>query len=339
MFFKPKWYNLLPERLKPKKENILEDIENLRKKYGFTHEVIYMYIILTPWAVRTIQKDCLEQGRRLMPNASEQELWKGVLLSRLQTKLAANIPTAPWCNYNPLPKEDLLSMANNVDNICAKFKSWDDVVEYIVSMERDEGTFLDPSGILNELDLLLGSWKIPEPFKSAPSFISQPSTITDTKKCPFCAEEIKKEALKCRYCHSDINKKTGVDGSFIAYDNGIVLDTQTNLMWAARDNGSNLNWADAKAYCESYRGGGYTGWRMPTQDELAGLYNTTKTYRADSGVDVHLTKLIRLTSIAPWASEKRGSDAAYFSFFSGNRGWLPRSNDNIHRALPVRSAI
>jgi len=27
------------------------------------------------------------------------------------------------------------------------------------------------------------------------------------------------------------------DGRFIAYDNGTVLDTSTNLMWAAKDNG------------------------------------------------------------------------------------------------------
>lgn len=27
------------------------------------------------------------------------------------------------------------------------------------------------------------------------------------------------------------------DGRFIAYDNGTVLDTKTNLMWASKDNG------------------------------------------------------------------------------------------------------
>jgi len=72
-------------------------------------------------------------------------------------------------------------------------------------------------------------------------------------------------------------------------------------MWATKDNGSDINWANAKSYCENYRGGGYTDWRMPTQDELAGLYDTAKTYKADCGFDTHLTELIRLTCAALWA--------------------------------------
>jgi len=72
-------------------------------------------------------------------------------------------------------------------------------------------------------------------------------------------------------------KEIGKDGRFIAYDDGTVLDTRTNLMWADKDNSSDINWQGAKSYCENYRGGGYSDWRMPTQDELAGLYDEGKT--------------------------------------------------------------
>jgi hypothetical protein len=130
----------------------------------------------------------------------------------------------------------------------------------------------------------------------------------------------------------------GRDGRFIAYNNGTVLDTRTNLLWAAWDNGSDINWANAKSYCEKYRGGGYTDWRMPTQEELAGLYDSSKGYRAtQKDYNVHLTELIQLSTACPWASETRGSDAAYFSFYVGLRLWGPQSDGSTTRALPVRS--
>ena len=133
--------------------------------------------------------------------------------------------------------------------------------------------------------------------------------------------------------------ESGRDGRFIAYDNGTVLDTSTNLMWAAKDNGSYIDWPRAKNYCENYRGGGYMDWRMPTQDELAGLYDAAETYRSDCGHDVHLKKLIHLTCDWAWASETYIFDAAYFHFFNGERGWASQFHGRtLYRALPVRSA-
>jgi uncharacterized caspase-like protein len=132
------------------------------------------------------------------------------------------------------------------------------------------------------------------------------------------------------------------DGRFIAYDNGTVLDTRTKLMWAAKDNGSNISWQDAKAYCENYRGGGYTDWRMPTQDELAGLYDetitNTRSPAAGCSGGYHLTNLIHLTCCCPWASETRGSMAAFFGFSNGPRNWHDQYFVGSIRALPVRSA-
>ena len=133
--------------------------------------------------------------------------------------------------------------------------------------------------------------------------------------------------------------ETARDGRFIAYSNGTVLDTKTNLMWAAKDNGSDINWANAKSYCKNYRGGEYKNWRMPTQNELAGLYDNVKpkAYMAACGVDVYLTELIHPTCNWVWASETRGSDAAYFNLSDGHRPFTPASSGTRMRVLPVRS--
>jgi len=116
---------------------------------------------------------------------------------------------------------------------------------------------------------------------------------------------------------------------YVANADGTVLDMRTGLMWAARDNCSSAGWQDAKSYCETYRGGGYADWRMPTQDELAGLYDTNKSYRLPSPMQnnsVHLTVLIQLSSATYWASDTRGSDAAVFFFVHGERSWLPKAS-------------
>jgi len=130
------------------------------------------------------------------------------------------------------------------------------------------------------------------------------------------------------------------DGRFISYDDGTVLDTRTGRMWAERDNGSDIDWEKAKSYCENYREGGYTDWRLPTQDELEGLYDENKSRPAACNREYNnhvATELIDITCFPPWASETRGSDAAFFNFDSGDRYWNPQSNDRFYRALPVRS--
>ncbi len=73
------------------------------------------------------------------------------------------------------------------------------------------------------------------------------------------------------------------DGRFVANGDGTVLDQKSGLMWAAQDNGEDVNRQGAERYCERYRGGGYEEWRMPTVDELAGLYDPAQTRTAGCG--------------------------------------------------------
>jgi formylglycine-generating enzyme required for sulfatase activity/uncharacterized caspase-like protein len=129
------------------------------------------------------------------------------------------------------------------------------------------------------------------------------------------------------------------DGRFIAYDNGTVMDTKTNLMWAEKDNGSDISWQLAKSYCDNYQGGGYTDWRMPTQDELEGLYDIDKSCSVVcSSISIHVaTGLIDFSCFGFWASEERGTESARFYFNLGVKLWYPQWHNNNGRVLPVRS--
>jgi hypothetical protein len=132
---------------------------------------------------------------------------------------------------------------------------------------------------------------------------------------------------------------------FVDNKNGPVTDTQTGLMWAAQDNGSDINWYNAKSYCEGFSKGGGS-WRLPTQSELSGLYS--------SGLRSWGSHAIKLSGYEVWASEERTSiygsqDGGDVYFVTGSKGWFPKDkaayHDNAinsqyttHRALPVRKA-
>jgi hypothetical protein len=111
--------------------------------------------------------------------------------------------------------------------------------------------------------------------------------------------------------------------------NGVVSDLRTGLQWAAKDNGSDINWQDARSYCQNYTGGGHTDWRLPTVSELKGLY---KAGIRRSGDIINITY-----SCYFWVSKTRGSEATAFSFYHGGTpNWTPRTFGFHPRALPVR---
>lgn len=109
---------------------------------------------------------------------------------------------------------------------------------------------------------------------------------------------------------------------------GTVKDTRTGLIWAAKDNGKDINWTTAKRYCEEHTGGGYTDWRLPTAYELGTLYNGG--FRmGDHGIKISYNYL--------WTSEKSGNNVSFFSLKRGLPNWVSPSDQENLRALPVRS--
>ena len=125
---------------------------------------------------------------------------------------------------------------------------------------------------------------------------------------------------------------------FIVHGDGTISDIKTGLMWAEKDNGGNIYWEKAGAYCRNYSGGGHTDWRLPTREELASLYAPEK--RKRHGYN-NINEFINISSCCLWASEFRGSsegDGAYFDFVRGYWDWKSWIYFYDFRALPVRGA-
>ena len=125
---------------------------------------------------------------------------------------------------------------------------------------------------------------------------------------------------------SDVVKK---DGTYLLYANGIVKDTKTGLEWKVGPD-EDTDWKEARSWVQSLNLDG-GGWRMPTLDELEGLYKEGKG-------DRNMTPLLKTTGWYVWSGETEGSSYTYnFYFYYGYGYWYPRTTPRGERAFAVRS--
>ncbi|MDI6688543.1 MAG: DUF1566 domain-containing protein [Desulfobacterales bacterium] len=209
------------------------------------------------------------------------------------------------------------------------------IIDNIIKISKDDNTVAEAM----YCQVIWGFSKDPiDTFERLKAYY--PDSVHTKKLEAYFEKQRRQESDKLRKLELKIGKIIGKKGSFIAGNKEIVLDTKTGLMWAARDNGEDITWHDAKRYCDNYRGGGYTDWRMPTIDELMNLYDVnTDGYPQDcceTGDQLRINSLIHLTCCSPWTSLRGNDGAAYFRFTNGKQSWTYESIALYHRALPVR---
>ena len=102
-------------------------------------------------------------------------------------------------------------------------------------------------------------------------------------------------------------------------------DPATGLMWTSKDNGSNLDWPQATAYCAKLQLAGYKSWRLPTNEELQGIYDPTLItgILVDRGIkyDLHVKGNLTITG-GEWSSSEgknigQPAEAAWTFRFGG----------------------
>ena len=112
-------------------------------------------------------------------------------------------------------------------------------------------------------------------------------------------------------------------------------DVSTGLLWAGKDNGANIGWNGAMAFCEALTLDGYSDWRLPTLEELRGLYHRSPWKRSNTRGEVELT------ACCAWSGDKKKQkrglySAGLFYFSIGTSNWSPLDIDASNRALCVR---
>jgi hypothetical protein len=111
---------------------------------------------------------------------------------------------------------------------------------------------------------------------------------------------------------------------------GIYLDLETRLMWTKEDNGTDLEWNDAKEYASGLSLGGRTDWRLPTIEELEDLY------APGSPGDYKIRKHFLLSNALIWSSTKYGPGSGWFFNFENGVRLYNIDGSSRNRVLCVR---
>ena len=118
-----------------------------------------------------------------------------------------------------------------------------------------------------------------------------------------------------------------------------VKDNEQSLIWAERDNGSDIHWNDATRYCSSLG----SGWTLPRSVALQSMYDASGKYQVPYVYDGTTytinpaTPLIEFTGGGYWTNERNGSTEAWtVDLLAGDRYSVTVDDPDDGRALCVR---
>jgi hypothetical protein len=108
---------------------------------------------------------------------------------------------------------------------------------------------------------------------------------------------------------------------FDRFESGMVRDKRTGLVWMARDTGPGLSWPDADQHCRALApGSGDAGWRLPSIEELAALYDTSMQEACGEAAVCRIDPAIHLSSPYLWSATAPQPDRrVYFDFSLGSQ--------------------
>jgi hypothetical protein len=87
--------------------------------------------------------------------------------------------------------------------------------------------------------------------------------------------------------------------------NAVLKDGRTGLEWTKNDNGADIDWDEAKSYCDGLR----SGWRLPSLHELEAIFDPTDRGARCAEALCQVSSQFNLTGAWFWSAAQVGPDA------------------------------
>lgn len=135
------------------------------------------------------------------------------------------------------------------------------------------------------------------------------------------------------------SESSGPASRIVEKSSDVLWDPLSKLEWRRNDNGENISWPQALAYCEGLS----DGWRLPSKDELLGVIernmpaNNSCLAGAAAPTYCFVSKLFHLGNGVFWSNDVAGPDKAVFVNFIFPTFKEQPTTDKTMRALCVRS--
>jgi hypothetical protein len=120
---------------------------------------------------------------------------------------------------------------------------------------------------------------------------------------------------------------------------GTVVDVETGLVWTSENSSRDLPWPEANTYCRTLNIGGADDWRLPTIQELHGLYDENAEQPCGDRV-CGLAPSINIDTRYVWSSSTRGGASRFYLDFGFGTQLSPLIRPTlVRRVLCARGAV
>ncbi len=147
----------------------------------------------------------------------------------------------------------------------------------------------------------------------------------DRRKLAAERERLRKEQERMKVASlppgSFKEARRSMDRRYIDNGEGIIKDSQTGLMWTKKDSyadtGNCMDWYASKTYVSRLSTGGYSDWRLPTVQELKGIYEKSKINKDSFGGTIHSDPIFASGGVNLYWSSEIIVGVRYVSFYHG----------------------